>query len=165
MGSCSPSMQHSAHIDVNYFGECDIFFPIGSRALGLLSSFSVIFRFFLFPKNCHESWKRLSGEALGPVSLLSRVGDSLTSEYNAWELIDNSLPTAERDHWCYSHYLSQRDGWTEEDRGLYISAMHSFISGHNSSIFIWSKLSVTHQGLSSLTASPYLKFPFVFFPF
>ena len=46
-----------------------------------------------------------------------------------------SLPTAERDHWCYSHYSLQRDGWTEEDRGLYISVMNSFISGHNSSIF------------------------------
>lgn len=50
MGPGSPSMQHSVHINVNYFGECDLFFPIWSRALGLLSSFSVIFRFFLFPK-------------------------------------------------------------------------------------------------------------------
>lgn len=56
--------------------------------------------------------------------------------------------------------------WTEGDWGLYINVMNSFISGYNPSIFIWSKLHVTHQALSLLTTSPYLKFPFVlFFPF
>lgn len=69
----APSTQRSVHRSVNSFRECGLFFPICRRALGLLSSFPVICGFSSSPESCHESWKRLSGEALGPISLLYRA--------------------------------------------------------------------------------------------
>lgn len=45
-----------------------------------------------------------------------------------------------------------------------MGVMDSFVSGHNASVFICSKLIMTHQASSSLAASPYLKLPVFFFP-
>lgn len=72
------STQHSVHINVNYFWECDLFFP--NLEQDLWSSFPVILRFSLFPRGCHESWQRLSGEAWG----LSPSKPSGRLLYRAW---------------------------------------------------------------------------------
>lgn len=44
----APSTPSSVHVNVNYFWECEIFFPIWNRNSGFSSSFSVTFRFSLF---------------------------------------------------------------------------------------------------------------------
>lgn len=81
-------------------------------------------------------------------------------------MIGSSLPTVEW-HTNAIEIIHHRgmNGWTEGDKGLYSSMMSSFIPGHNPSIFICSKLIITHQALSSLTTAPYLKFLFVLFFF
>ena len=163
----APNTQRSVHISVNYFRKCGLFFPIWCRALGLLSSFPVIFGFSLFPRELpwimEEALWGSFGTYLPPLQSLVTASPPNTMLWG-WLTIHSPLLRSSANAMVIIHHRGME--WTEGDRGLYISVMNSFISGYNPRIFIWSKLHVTHQALSLLTTSPYLKFPFVlFFPF
>lgn len=122
------------------------------------------FPFFprLLPRIMAEALRR----SLGAYFLLALLGLSFTEPVVSLTLntrllgtVDSLMPTAKRKHWCQGNYSLHRAEWTERDR-----VMNSFVSSHNLIIFICKELIMTHQVLSSLTTSPYLKFPlFLFF--
>lgn len=64
--------QSSVHINVNYFWECAISFPIWRRNTGFFSSFPVTFRFPLFPR------ERSVNHGRGPLGNLWGLSPSFT---------------------------------------------------------------------------------------
>lgn len=90
--------QSSVHINVNYFWECAISFPIWRRNTGFFSSFPVTFRFPLFPR------ERSVNHGRGPLGNLWGLSPSFTEPGQShfwtqcfWGWLRVLLPIAERE--------------------------------------------------------------------
>ena len=74
----APNTQCSVHVNVKYVWECEVFFPIWSRTLGLLTSFPVIFWFSLFPTELPRIMAGVLWGSFKPYLLLALLRNSLT---------------------------------------------------------------------------------------